>query len=440
MKKSKIILCCICVCIYTGMFIFNYLTPMVADDFTYIHSFSTFERITSISQIFPSMLYHAKLLNGRIVAHFFLQLFDYLPSIIFDLVNSFVFLGLILLMYFYLSNSREENSLNLVQKIISLCSIFFSIWVFSLSFGQSYLWMAGSCNYLWAIVAGLLYLLPYIGLINDRKKKTGKFMQILFVVFAIFAGAWSENISFSIIFLAVVCVILAKFLYKEKIELYHISGIISAFAGFLTMALAPAEFSGKVGNFSISAIIRQFREALNEFAEFKILIFIFIVLLFASIYYKANQKNIITSVVFLLGALSSNFIMTFAKYYSDRSATCVGIFLLLANGILLISIFDKIRIISRSAIAILTVVTVYWGIIGSIDIYNSYSQIKENESYIIDCKATGKYDIEIPNVRTHSKYFPEYIVDTNDPSEWPNYSIAEYYGVNSILGYDVEME
>ena len=61
-------------CVFAVMLVFNFVTPLLDDDFAYAFSFSDFERIESIKSIFPSMSAHRSLANGRVVSHFLVQL------------------------------------------------------------------------------------------------------------------------------------------------------------------------------------------------------------------------------------------------------------------------------------------------------------------------------------------------------------------------------
>ena len=64
--------------IFMLMLLCNILTPKIVDDFSYHFSFATGERITNVFQIFPSMMAHAEKMNGRLIPHFFVQLFEML--------------------------------------------------------------------------------------------------------------------------------------------------------------------------------------------------------------------------------------------------------------------------------------------------------------------------------------------------------------------------
>ncbi len=71
--------------LFSGIFLLlllcNFLTDLVADDFVYIYSFENGERITGIFQIFGSMKAHSLIMNGRLFAHFFVQLLFVLAKV-----------------------------------------------------------------------------------------------------------------------------------------------------------------------------------------------------------------------------------------------------------------------------------------------------------------------------------------------------------------------
>lgn len=101
--------------IFGIMFLLNHYTFYAADDYSYMNSFATHKKIQTVWDIFPSMYAHAKGMNGRLVAHFFVQLFLLLPSGIFDVVNAVIFTMLILILYRYLFWNKKRNALALVS-------------------------------------------------------------------------------------------------------------------------------------------------------------------------------------------------------------------------------------------------------------------------------------------------------------------------------------
>ena len=79
-------------------FIYNTLSPYSADDYAYMYSAVTGDRITNIFQIFPSLWDDYLKINGRVAPHFLLQLFLIGPKWIFNLVNAGMFVFMIWLM------------------------------------------------------------------------------------------------------------------------------------------------------------------------------------------------------------------------------------------------------------------------------------------------------------------------------------------------------
>lgn len=125
--------------IFLLLFLCNSLSMYVADDFQYMYSYATNERITRFSQIFPSMVVHTQQMNGRFVSHFLAQLFLMLPKFIFNVINSFFFTMLVFIIY-KLARIKQENNFLLI-------GIFASVWLLVPEFGQVVLWLDGACNY-----------------------------------------------------------------------------------------------------------------------------------------------------------------------------------------------------------------------------------------------------------------------------------------------------
>lgn len=75
LNENQVLFWLILFFIAAAMFIFNRYTTFMADDYSYMNSFAGTGRIESILDIFPSMYAHAFSMNGRLVPHFFVQLF-----------------------------------------------------------------------------------------------------------------------------------------------------------------------------------------------------------------------------------------------------------------------------------------------------------------------------------------------------------------------------
>ena len=89
--------------------LFNHWTPYAADDYSYMFNLSDGSRMTSIGQIFSSLAVHyTKYGNGRLISHFFVMLFLIGSKWIFNLVNAFIFVLLILSIYHLTSHKSLQ--------------------------------------------------------------------------------------------------------------------------------------------------------------------------------------------------------------------------------------------------------------------------------------------------------------------------------------------
>ena len=187
--------------IFAFILVCNILTPIIADDFAYLYSFENGERITGLDGIFNSLKAHYYTMNGRLIPHFFVHLFLLLPDIVFDIVNSLMFLLMVYLINSFIEKENKSNNFVLVISFILIC-------FFQSAFGEVYLWTAGSINYLWAIVIAIIFIKPYIYyFLYDAEPK--KINLILQCVVAIMMGGWLENVAMAFIFCAL-CFIICK--------------------------------------------------------------------------------------------------------------------------------------------------------------------------------------------------------------------------------------
>lgn len=411
------------------IFICNMLTPLAADDFTFHFNLTTQEPITEISDIIPALVSHAEHHNGRLVAHSFVYLFEILPKFVFNIVNSIMFVLQIGLMYTICKGESKNNLL--------LLAIFGSIWMFEPAFGDVNLWLPGSCNYLWCVVFGLLFVLPFINDFLYDKQIKNTFVNILHIVISFMAGAWLENGSAPFIFIAVALSVLSKFYQKKKVHLYRLIDIAVSVIGYLSIYLLSAgEFKNKSAEFKVYILRENFINALKMYRELLPLLIAFVVLLVIAVMRKTETKKIILAVIFMIGSVLSNFMMTVASYFPERCMICATILLIVSNGLLLQTVFaSDYKVLFVSVIGVLLLLTSYNVILGVNDIYVSYSKVKANEAYILECKENGIMDITVPMFPKETKYNPvSYYLNSESSDFWTNAAMSRFYGVDSILG------
>lgn len=415
--------------IFLLLLVCNVFTPMIADDYSYSFSFETSERITGIRDILQSLKAHAYSVNGRLIAHFWVQLVLLLPEVCFDVVNSLVFTLQIALIYKICRHNENNNLL--------LLGIFGAIWMYVPAFGQVYLWLDGSCNYLWSMVFGLFFILPYVNEFLFDKSVKYPALKAFFVLFSFAAGGYLENGSAAFIFMAVIFLILYKFFQRKKVKVYLILSTISAMLGYFSIYLSPAQWQNKSDGFSFGALRGRFINALNLYRTLTVLLIVFVVLFIIALSLKIEAKCILISLIFLMGSLCSNFMMVLALYYPERCAICPTILLIMADGVLFCNVFNgQYRVLCVSVVVSLMLLTSYAVIVGGNDIYETYVYVKDNETHIKRCEQDGIMDVKIPLYYPETKYSGIYglVYISADPNQdvWPNCDMAKYYGVDSI--------
>ena len=251
------------------------------------------------------------------------------------------------------------------------------------------------------------------------------------------AGAWSETMSAATIFMAGLLVVLMRVWQKRKIRPFWILSILTAFAGYISIYLAPAQWVEKAAEMHPRILLENMVVAMDMYVdEFGLLICSFVVMLVISIYEKVELKRLLLAGVFLLGSLAANFIMIFASYYTARSAIGAFALLAIADGILLYGLLDnlKYKVPVTIAVSLLLLATIPAGLAGTVDILKTYVQLRNNEAYIYECRDNGIMDVQLPLIQSSTPYSiahgRKYLDE--DPNVWPNYSMAMYYGVDTI--------
>ena len=418
-----------CVMLYA-----NFLTPKVVDDWTYGFSFATGAPISSLGDILPSMRVHSQVINGRLFAHFLVQVFEFLPKGVFNVLNAAVYTALLWLLY---RLSRGEEDSNLL-----LAAITGAVWVFTPAFGQVFLWLDGSCNYGWGSCLMVLWLLPYTRGFLAPGKKRPVWKTVLWCALGFFAGGYLENISASGIFLALILLLLTRFYKKKKTGAAPWLALLSAGAGFLFLLTRPAEHlkGGETG--SLTSLGSSFIAALNAYRKLEILVFFFAVAFVLCCLERTSRDRRILSLSLLAASLAGNFMITFAAYYPERCLVFPA--LLLTAGCAVLAA-DLLRGARRAAVlcafSALLVSFVYNGIFGLADVTNTYMSVRENERIVFSERDRGAEEVRLPLIDVYTKYSPLYdlkYLDTEDAASWPNGAMAKALGVKSILGYEEE--
>lgn len=431
---------------FTIQLFFNYLTPLIADDYGYSFVWGTTDKTQTVTDIIESEITHYKAWSGRIVNHtiaqFFLMLANYGYDIAFDICNSLVYLALITLIYYH-SKGTFKNF-----KLWWFCAIHLCLWLFIPDYAGCFYWLIGSSNYCWSMVIALLFMIPFT--YHSNKATNGKqniiiqlVFSILYIPFGIIAGNTNENTAVALIVMMILFGIKAM-LEKKNLRIWMFTGFVGVLGGFGAMIFSPgqqlrAEQSGGFGGIGIWIKNAVFitMDVFEYLALPLLLLFITIILAFYS-----NKKLKISSfysfIIFLIGSGASIYCMVVSPQFPARSWTPPVIFAIIAFGQILSLIKPTDKIYRRTLCAALAIATICFGtsyVASYFDIKQTAIAYNERETYIAEQKAKGETVLVLKPVRGWMRYnlFGSGGDLGAQSDEWRNEGIARYYGVEKVI-------
>ena len=197
------------------------------------------KKITDISDLYKSLKAYYLSWGGRIPGQSLMTFFVWQGKTIFNFLNSLIFLVLIAEIYWVVHEGRIEPNF----KPNYIIWIFFSLWSFNIAFYDTFIWLSGSCEYLWMLVLLIAFLLPYIQnyynkhlLCNDRL-----IFSIKMFLLGVLSGDSRET---------VICWIITILLYwtfkchkENNLQYWKVSGLFGLCVGYSLLIFAPGNFS-----------------------------------------------------------------------------------------------------------------------------------------------------------------------------------------------------
>lgn len=407
---------------------FSFLTPMVADDFSYCFSWADNSRITSLGQIIPSMAVHRNVTNGRVFAHGIVQAVLMLPKPAFNVLNA---LNAVLLLAL-IGRCLGKNHRALLLAVGAML-----LWCFTPAFGQIFLWLDGAINYSWGMSVFLLFLWQYTAAYLGRERRRSTVRDILLLPLAFIAGAYSENGSIAAIFIAL-CLSVLILRRDKRLSWQLIAGLALSVLGYVFLMSAGAT-QGRSAGFDMSLIVNNIQEIITS-AKAEILpLYIIYALCFAlCLAFKADKKRLVLSAVLVLAGMGSLAAFIFALYFTGRHFCFTVVFTVLACLILLDALADKEKLLPAQLLCSAMVVLFALELcLAAVDVGAVFMASREREAVIQAALDSGETDVELEVYLPSTKYSVAYdkLKDLDpDPDNWPNYSLARYYGLNSVTG------
>lgn len=172
--------------IFASILILNHSVLLSPDDYTYSWvQGSNMERVDGIDDCIKTGKFLYNNWTGRIIPHVLVGIFRNMNPIIFEVLNTIVFMIFIILI---------TKILNKKSTFLSILSVFGYL-VFSMMFGEKFAWISGALNYLWPSTFMVILIYYFYNYYMDEKKLNilGK---IALILFAFVTGFSHENIAF----------------------------------------------------------------------------------------------------------------------------------------------------------------------------------------------------------------------------------------------------
>ena len=426
MKRNRALTIACYAAIALLMLALNLLTPLLADDYRYAFSFATGERLKNVVDIFPSLAAHAVSINGRLVPHFFVQLFTLLPRQVFSVVNTVVFLLLIAGMY-RLSQKEEQN-----WKLLVL--IFGGMFLLPPVFGQSFLWLAGSVNYLWCDTLLVWLLVPFADAVFGKRNTLSIAGQVCVAFGALLFGNMSENVSAAGGVMMGLCV--AWLFWKHRrVPLWMLLSVVMTLAGWLVLMLVPAT-RGSVARSSgsVAALFSQFGTALEMWKAHGLWATLGVIVLLCFTAKRIEPARVAFSAGLLISSLLCNFAMTVANYYPERAFTGSCVLLVMAYAVVFVVLPREHAALLKAA-ALCMALLVLEGVNTVPNACNRYRQAEARVQEVCEARDSGGTDITTYGVLGRSRFDAFYHLNelTDDFSYFPNVYFSKYYGLGSVV-------
>ncbi len=420
------------------MYLFNLHTTLIVDDYNYSFNL-TGKRYTSIQETFPFLYHHYFSWGGRVIVHFFAIFFLWAGKPIFNICNAFAFLGLISLMYYHAVGlwpwSRKQNY------PMILLGILFILFAFTPAFGQDFLWLVGSCNYLWGMLLFLIALVPFRAQLFSYKNQFQNPVWIpIFFIISISAGWSNENMGVTIVFMMALCI----FSYAREyhtVQSWMILSFIGAIIGAAFLVLAPGNFvrfhtEGGGHTLHILDNFLNITKILLKPHFLLIPLCLTWILQILTSKNKGKQKNVLFC-LFFFGMLASAYSMIASPYFTERARLGPLVLTTISCATLYPYLGIKGTEAQKTLCVLSLLITAFCGQMvkdGYRDIISYEKRNTAKVEYTLQEKAKGNPDIILPRNYPSTKYCAAWGLDdiNTNPKHWTNTGYARYFGVKQV--------
>lgn len=416
----------------------NVLTCLYADDFSYTYTFAVTEgkyRISNLYELFLSQRNHYLVMNGRTVVHTLAQLFLMWGKPVFNVLNTVAFVALGVLIYRHGSTKSGE-----FRPAVLFC-VFGLLWVVTPAFGESFLWLVGSCNYLFGILLILVALLPVTRALDEGFAAMSGRKTALYFILCVLAGWTNENnsVALAVIFLCCVVWLLAT---KQKVPTWVWIGLAGSVIGCLLLLLSPGEATrlANSGGFGgLGTWVRRFLSISARLAAYLGGLLALIVIVFVKgLRDKRPVRGLLKAGIFFLAGLASTYSMILSPQFPTRTWSGPVVFFLIALAALWHWATPEPNKTHRGltvAVSLLAVAAVAVTYVRAVqDLNTTRLAFAQREAYIAQEKAQGHRDVVLTPLYGHTKYncYNDSGDLDADNTQWPNTAYAMYYELDTV--------
>lgn len=457
-KHKRILFIGMLVVSFVMIGIYNFLTPYYTDDYAYAMEAA---QAGSVGELLKQQYLEYMNHNCRVIGQFALRVFLLMDKSVFNVINSLMFVALILLVYMLTKGKRKYDCFTLL-----LCVLF--IWRYSVQFGETMLWLCGSCNYLWTCVIMLGFLVWY----RSQPAKKGALRHPLLTaaggfLFGLMAGWCNENTSGGIFIAWFVFTVIDLLGWKQQeesvgeqvkaavrirrgIRPYMLTSGVGIGCGLLAMVLCPGIRSRvDMGEEAFTGLARYLSRLYKLtvswkelFGEVLVIFVIAVVILTLQKRWK-NWRELVSDDIwiFLLMAVAVSLVLVLIPTQTYRTCYGSGVFLFVAC-ICAIRECDKteftVALLGYGLTAVLSLSLFFGYFNNMINLWRIDRENRERIELIVESREEngGSGKAVIPQFREEFKnrYSTAHDSDmTEDPGCWINIFYEVYYGVDSIV-------
>lgn len=444
-KHRKKIFWIILVLSFISIFVYNFLTPYMSDDYFYkieVQQANSF--LDLLKQQYGEYLSN----SGRVIGQFNVRLSLVFDKQIFNVINSLMFVALMCLMY---ANIKRKKKYDLF--VLLLILVF--LWRFAVDFGQTMLWICGACNYLWGSVIILGFVTFFRHLLGRAEMQKHPAMTAIGTFFFAVAAGWcNENTSGGGLLLVLFFGL--NFWWdrrKEKRKAFYPfmgTAVLGMCCGLLGMVTAPGvrsrsqvmredEYTGFVGFLSkIYKISMSVRDLF--FVVFVITTIVIVLLVLQKKLYGWRQIRRNETVLFLVSAAATCYALAIAPTPMNRAYFGAGIFLFIACIQGIVDVAEQelaIRAAKYSLVSVLCVWLCFTYLENLVNLARIYREENERIAILQEEKADENGDgiVVLPKLREPfaNPYSNMHASDLDEDSGyWINLFYEVYYDVGNI--------